>query len=77
MTHTNPSANEDIQTICDYLEVHHLQSFKPMWPEDEDTIAVRDLLEIGTVYANTTGAYKMFCDTCVEVTNKGMTKRHE
>ncbi len=77
MTHTNPSADEDIQTMRDYLEVHHLQSFDPMRPEDEDAIAVRNLLEMGAAYANTASAYKMFRDTRIGATNKGLTEHHE
>ncbi|KAK0235252.1 hypothetical protein EDD85DRAFT_954792 [Armillaria nabsnona] len=63
MTHTNPSADEDIQTMCDYLEVHRLQSFDLMQSEDEDAIAVHDLLKMGTAYANTASAYELFRDT--------------
>jgi hypothetical protein len=60
ISHTSPSIGEDIAKICEYLEQHELQSYKPERENNEYAIPVRDLIVAGATYNNTARPFKNF-----------------
>lgn len=71
ISHTSPTADEDIQDIRKYLEKQTLQTYTPDRKENKWATPVRDLLSAGAAYASTAGAFNNFRRDIRKATNCG------
>lgn len=60
ISHTSPSATEDINDLCEYLKQHKLQTYTPHRDNNATAVPTRDLMSSGAEYANTARAFKTF-----------------
>jgi hypothetical protein len=62
ISHTSPSTTEDINYLREYLEQQALQTYTPNRENNTTAVPARDLMSSGAEYANTTRAFKSFCN---------------
>lgn len=60
VNHTSPSTATDIQVLCDYLESQCIQTYWPEREHGDDTMEARDLITVGSEYANKPAAFRNF-----------------
>ena len=71
ISHTSPSAGNDIAKIREYLEQHELQSYKPDRENNKYAVPVHDLIAAGTTYNNTAQPFKNFRADMRKASNLG------
>lgn len=70
--HSSPSTEKDIKTLCDYLEVQHLQTYDPQRESNTSATEARDLIQTGSEYVNTPTAFRNFKYTKFNIKNHGL-----
>jgi hypothetical protein len=71
-SHSSPSTENDIKTICDYLEAQHLQTYDPQHENNTSATEARDLIQTGSEYMNTPSAFRNFRYTKFNIKNHGL-----
>ena len=72
INHTSPSTTTDIQVLRDYLQSQHIQTYWPERENGDDIMEARDLIAVGSEYANKPAAFRNFTYTKVNATNGGV-----
>jgi hypothetical protein len=71
-THSSPSTEKDIKSLCDYLEAQHLQTYDPQRENNTNASEARDLIQTGSDYVDTPSAFRNFKYTKFNITNHGL-----
>lgn len=72
INHTSPSTATDIQALRDYLESQRIQTYWPEREHGDDIMEARDLMAVGSEYANKPAAFRNFTYTKISVKNGGV-----
>ena len=72
--HTSPLTKTDIQVLCHYLELKNLQTYHPERENNDAVTEVRDLIAIGSEYANKPAAFQNFTYTKFPMINHGLSE---
>jgi len=70
-SHTSPSTEADLKILRDHLKDLKLQTYTPERENNQYASEVRDLLAMGTEYANRPSTFKNFTYTRWKATNLG------
>jgi len=73
-SHTSPSTEADIQVLRHYLESLNLQSYHPERENNDAATEVRDLIAVGSEYANKPAAFRNFTYTKSVMINHGLSE---
>ena len=71
LAHNSPLTENDIKTLCNYLEAPHLQTYDPQHENNTSATEARDLIQSRSEYMNTPSAFRNFKHTKFNIKNYG------